>query len=89
MEYSATEALLRQWFYRQGVFCTRRPLLVLGASALAVLACALGMLRLSIMTAPEELWVGAGSQAAREKADYEVWPALHCAMMSHRTVGLQ
>lgn len=41
-------------------------------SALAVVLCALGLLRFQIVTDPERLWVGPKSQAAKEKSDYEV-----------------
>ena len=56
----------------QGRFCARRPGLVLAATAAAAALCALGLIRLRVETDPQRLWVGAGSQAAREKADYEV-----------------
>ena len=56
----------------QGRFCARRPGLVLAAAAAAAALCALGLIRLRVETDPQRLWVGAGSQAAREKADYEV-----------------
>ncbi|PRW56197.1 Niemann-Pick C1 [Chlorella sorokiniana] len=71
VEWPATEQLLRQWFFHQGLWCARRPRLVLALSLLAVGACALGLTRFTVMTDPQELWVGPGSQAAREKADYE------------------
>ena len=56
----------------QGSFCARRPGLVLAAAAAVAGLCALGLIRLRVETDPQRLWVGAGSQAAREKADYEV-----------------
>lgn len=56
----------------QGRFCARRPGLVLAVAAAAAALCALGLIRLRVETDPQRLWVGAGSQAAREKADYEV-----------------
>ncbi len=55
----------------QGRFCARRPGLVLAVAAAVVALCALGLVRLRVETDPQRLWVGAGSQAAREKADYE------------------
>lgn len=67
---------MRRWFYQQGALCARRPVPVLAACLLLVGACALGVLRLRVMTAPEELWVGPGSQAAQEKAAYEVGLAM-------------
>jgi Niemann-Pick C1 protein len=39
---------------------------------LLVLACSLGLLRFRVETDPQRLWVGQGSQAATEKAAYEV-----------------
>ena len=56
----------------QGRFCARRPGLVLAGAAAAAALCALGLIALRVETDPQRLWVGAGSQAAREKADYEV-----------------
>lgn len=56
----------------QGRFCARLPGLVLAVAAAAAALCALGLIRLRVETDPQRLWVGAGSQAAREKADYEV-----------------
>ncbi len=72
IEYSAAEQAMRRWLYQQGLLCARRPVLVLTLCLLCVGACALGMVRLRVMTDPQELWVGRGSQAAQEKADYEV-----------------
>ncbi|EFN58463.1 hypothetical protein CHLNCDRAFT_6284, partial [Chlorella variabilis] len=71
IQWPAAEQLLRRWFYRLGRCCARRPALVLAASLLLVGACALGLTRLRVMTDPQELWVGPGSQAAQEKAAYE------------------
>ncbi|KAL4457923.1 hypothetical protein ABPG75_012788 [Micractinium tetrahymenae] len=71
VEWPAAEQLLRQWFFRLGRWCASRPLLVLGASLLVLGACAAGLGRFSVMTDPQELWVGPGSQAAQEKAAYE------------------
>lgn len=51
---------------------------MLAVAAAAVAVCALGLIRLRVETDPQRLWVGADSQAAREKADYEV----HCLACS-------
>lgn len=45
---------------------------MLAMAAAAVAVCAPGLIRLRVETDPQRLWVGADSQAAREKADYEV-----------------
>ncbi len=63
----------------QGRFCARRPGAVLAAAAVAAALCALGLVRLRVETDPQRLWVGSGSQAAREKADYEARAALQAA----------
>jgi hypothetical protein len=41
-------------------------------AALVMVVCALGLLRFRVETDPLRLWVGPTSQAAREKAAYEV-----------------
>ncbi|GFR48083.1 hypothetical protein Agub_g9922, partial [Astrephomene gubernaculifera] len=65
------ERLLQRGYYRLGLFVGRRPVTVVAAGCcLAGLAC-LGLLRLRVETDPQRLWVGPGSQAAREKAAYE------------------
>jgi hypothetical protein len=46
----------------QGEFCARKPLHVIGAGALLVGLCLLGLLRFRLETDPLKLWVGPGSQ---------------------------
>ena len=70
-EYPATEAVLRRGFRGLGLLCARRPWHTLALCAVLCMMCMLGMTRLHVVTDPERLWVGPGSQAAREKADYE------------------
>lgn len=72
VEYPAAEQLLRGWFYRLGSVAVRRPGPTLGVAALLVLLCVAGLSRFEVMTDPQELWVGPGSQAATEKRAYEV-----------------
>ena len=45
VEWPAAEQLLRQWYFRQGLWCARRPRLVLALSLAAVGLCALGLTR--------------------------------------------
>lgn len=59
----------------QGVYCGEQPYKVIALCALAIAACCLGLLRFQVETDPQRLWVGCGSLAAREKAQYEVTPA--------------
>ena len=61
----------------QAVYCVEHPGRVLGLCMVAVVVCSLGLVRFSIETDPQTLWVRPGSQAAEEKADYDVsLPAL-------------
>ena len=61
----------------QAVYCVEHPGRVLGLCTVAVVVCSLGLVRFSIETDPQTLWVRPGSQAAEEKADYDVsLPAL-------------
>ena len=56
----------------QGVRFARRPWRTVGVAALVMAVCALGLLRFRVETDPQRLWVGPTSQAAQEKAAYEV-----------------
>ena len=56
----------------QGERCARHPWRVLGCALLVILLCCVGWARFRVETDPQRLWVGPGSQAAREKAAYEV-----------------
>lgn len=56
----------------QAVYCVEHPGKVLGLCMAAVVVCSLGLVRFSIQTDPQTLWVRPGSQAAQEKADYDV-----------------
>ena len=56
----------------QGVHFARRPWRTVGVAALVMAVCALGLLRFRVETDPQRLWVGPTSQAAQEKAAYEV-----------------
>ncbi len=47
---------------------------MLGVALALVLLCCAGWARFRVETDPQRLWVGPGSQAAREKAAYEVPP---------------
>ncbi len=64
----------------QGERCARHPWRTLGLAALAVALCAAGCARLRVETDPQRLWVGPGSQAAQEKADYEARTPLASSM---------
>lgn len=72
LDYPSTETFLRRAFFDLGELCARRPGLILAAAVTAAGLAALGLLALRIESDPERLWVGPGSQAAREQADYEV-----------------
>ena len=56
----------------QGVYCGEQPYKVLALCLLVIGVCCLGLLRFQVETDPQRLWVGAGSLAAKEKAQYEV-----------------
>ena len=56
----------------QGVYCGEQPYRVLAVCLLVIGVCCLGLLRFQVETNPQRLWVGAGSLAAKEKAQYEV-----------------
>ena len=56
----------------QGVYCGEHPYKVIGLCVVAMAVCCLGLLRFQVETDPQRLWVGSGSLAAREKAQYEV-----------------
>lgn len=56
----------------QGVYCGEQPYRVLAVCLLVIGVCCLGLLRFKVETNPQRLWVGAGSLAAKEKAQYEV-----------------
>lgn len=60
----------------QGVYCGEQPYKVIALCAVAIAVCCLGLLRFQVETDPQRLWVGSASLAAREKAQYEVTPAL-------------
>ena len=71
VDYPGPEALLRRAFFALGELCGLHPWRVVAFAALAAAVLAAGTVRLRVETDPERLWVGAGSQAAREKAAYE------------------
>ena len=56
----------------QGVRFARHPWRTVGVAALVMAVCVLGLLRFRVETDPQRLWVGPTSQAAQEKAAYEV-----------------
>ena len=56
----------------QGVVCGEQPYKVLTVCVLVIGLCCLGLLRFDVETNPQRLWVGSGSLAAKEKAQYEV-----------------
>ena len=58
----------------QGVYCGKQPYKVIAMCLIAIAVCCLGLLRFQVETDPQRLWVGSGSLAAREKAQYEVMP---------------
>ncbi len=61
----------------QGVQCGEQPYRVLAVCLLVVGVCCVGLLRFKVETNPQRLWVGAGSLAAKEKAQYEVTHRLY------------
>ena len=56
----------------QGVYCGEQPYKVLAMCVVVIAVLCLGLLRFQVETDPQRLWVGAGSLAAKEKAQYEV-----------------
>jgi hypothetical protein len=62
----------------QGVYCGEQPYKVLAVCLLVIGMCCLGLLRFKVEANPQRLWVGAGSLAAKEKAQYEVTNRLIC-----------
>ena len=56
----------------QGVKAAERPWRTIGVAAVVMAVLALGLLRFRVETDPQRLWVGPSSQAAQEKAAYEV-----------------
>ncbi len=64
----------------QGVYCGEQPYRVLAVCLLVIGVCCLGLLRFKVETNPQRLWVGAGSLAAKEKAQYEVTYRLICKL---------
>lgn len=71
IEYPASEQAVRRAFYALGMKCATRPWRTLAICAACVMMCTLGVVRLRVLTDPVELWVGPGSLAAEEKAQYE------------------
>ncbi|DBB06657.1 TPA: hypothetical protein ACH3X1_012171 [Trebouxia sp. C0004] len=69
--YSPVEQWLRPVFYKLGVYCGEQPYRVLAVCLLVIGVLCLGLLRFKVETNPQRLWVGAGSLAAKEKAQYE------------------
>ena len=62
----------------QGIYCGEQPYKVLAVCLLVIGMCCLGLLRFKVEANPQRLWVGAGSLAAKEKAQYEVTNRLIC-----------
>lgn len=54
------------------MYCGKKPYKVIVTCVAVVAVCCLGLLRFQVETNPQRLWVGAGSLAAKEKAQYEV-----------------
>lgn len=71
-KYPKIEATLMRWFSRHGLYTARQPVLVLMVGLLVVGACMLGLVRFSVMTDPEKLWVGPTSEAARDKHEFDL-----------------
>lgn len=60
------------WFLLlQGEFCAQKPVHVIVAGVLLIAFCLLGLVRFKLETNPQQLWVGPGSRAAQDKANYE------------------
>ncbi len=55
----------------QGKVCALNPVRVIGLGLLVIGLCSIGLVRFKVETAPERLWVGPSSQAAREATEYE------------------
>jgi Niemann-Pick C1 protein len=61
------ERHLRVHFRRLGMFCARRPWLVIGLSCLAIVGCGHGLTMLEFETDPATLWTPPNSRAARDE----------------------
>ena len=59
----------------QGERCASRPRAVLLICSLAIALCMAGLAHFRVQTNPSHLWVAPGSDAAKEKAAYEVNPS--------------
>ena len=68
----------------QGLACAQRPSAFILAGLLLVGACCSGLAHFKVETSPQRLWVGPGSQAAREK----VPAGCHTPHSSEALVGL-
>lgn len=64
-----TEDILRRIFYRLGLFCAKRPYLVLFIGTLVIVALSLGLTKFEVTTDPVKLW-SAKSSMARQQKDF-------------------
>ncbi|GAQ79217.1 putative Niemann-Pick C type protein [Klebsormidium nitens] len=64
-------SFMHTWYRWQGEWIAERPVLVLCVATLVCLALIAGMLRFSVETRPEKLWVRPDSLAAQQKAFYD------------------
>ncbi|KAF6262418.1 multidrug efflux transporter AcrB transmembrane domain-containing protein [Scenedesmus sp. NREL 46B-D3] len=71
VHYPWLERKMQTAYTQLGQLCASRPLLVILAGALLIGFCLLGLIRFRLETNPQQLWVGPGSRAARDKAAYE------------------
>ena len=71
----------------QGVKAAERPWRTIGAAAVVMAVLALGLLRFRVETDPQRLWVGPTSQAAQEKAAYEVFLSLLSGWLASDGLG--
>lgn len=76
------DCLLSEAGMWQGVKAAERPWRTIGVAAVVMAVLALGLLRFRVETDPQRLWVGPTSQAAQEKAAYEVEPSLSSIHMA-------
>lgn len=65
------QGTLRKLFYKLGLLSGRNPFLLLVTSVVVCGTLCLGLIEMRVESDPQRLWVGPGSQAARDKETYE------------------
>lgn len=71
VQLSAVQGYMAKMFRLYGKWVARNPVIVLCSSLAVVLLLGLGLIRFTVETRPEKLWVGHGSRAAEEKLYFD------------------